>query len=51
MLNPKAKYDKFEDRITKQNLQDIQNNPNILNDKILKYEINGVEAASGTIKL
>ena len=51
MLHTSKKYDKFEDRITRQNLNDIQKNPNLLNEKIIKYEINGVEVAPGVIKL
>lgn len=51
MLHTSKKYDKFEDRITRQNLNDIQKNPNLLNEKIVKYEINGVEVAPGVVKL
>ena len=51
MLDTKKKYDKFEDRLTKQNLHDIKKNPNLLNEKIIKYEINGVEVAPGMMKL
>lgn len=51
MLDTKLKYDKFEDRITKQSLNDVQKNPNLLNDKVTKYEMNSVEIVPGVMKL